>query len=48
MEAQNITLHVSVNTTEYEEQLSKVSQALRKLRTEVEILNQIELKATIK
>ena len=48
MEAQNITLHVSVNTTEYEEQLFKVSQALRKLQIEVETLNQIELKATIK
>lgn len=47
MEEKNIMVRVSVNTTEYEEQLFKVSQDLRKLQTEVEILNQIELKATI-
>jgi hypothetical protein len=44
---QNITLRVNVNTTEYEEQLFKVSQAVRKLQIEVDTLNQIELKATI-
>lgn len=48
MEVQKITVTVVANTAEYEEQLFKVSQALRNLQIEVDKLKLIEMKTTIK